>query len=90
MACFRTAIGDLFVALAISKPDCVGILNWSAAFTSARSRQRNWALSKCTYLIPGNMFHFELKNGKVEIFAHKGGSKKEETLTFDIMSRQPR
>jgi len=51
---------------------------------------RNWAFSKCTYLVPGNMFHFEMKNGKVEVFAHKGGSNKKETLTFDIMSNQLR
>jgi hypothetical protein len=51
---------------------------------------RHWAFSKCTYLVPGDMFHYESKNGKIEIFAHKGGSNKKETLTFDIMSNQPR
>jgi hypothetical protein len=32
------------------------------------------------------MFHYELKNGRIEVFAHKGGSNKEGTLTFDIVS----
>jgi hypothetical protein len=49
---------------------------------------RNWAFSKCTYLNPGNFFHYEIKNGKIEIFAQKVGSKKEETLSFDILSSQ--
>jgi hypothetical protein len=51
---------------------------------------RNWAFSKCTYLIPGSMFHFEMKNGKIEVIAQKGGRNKEESLTFDVMSSESR
>jgi hypothetical protein len=51
---------------------------------------RNWALSKCSYLVPGNLFHYEMKNGKIEVFAQKSGGKKEMTLTFDVLSSQQR
>ena len=51
---------------------------------------RNWSLSKCSYLIPGNTFQYEMKNGKFEVFGHKGGSSKETSLSFDVMSSQPK
>jgi hypothetical protein len=51
---------------------------------------RNWALSKCTYLIPGNTFEFENNKGKISIKGHKVGKDKEQTLDFDIVSSEPK
>ncbi len=51
---------------------------------------RNWALSKCAYLIPGNFFEFEDKNGKIVIKGHKAGKDKEVDLTLDIVSSEPK
>jgi hypothetical protein len=49
---------------------------------------RNWSFSKCSHLVPGNTFQFEMKNGKIEVFGHKGGNSKEVGLSFDVMSSQ--
>jgi hypothetical protein len=49
---------------------------------------RNWAFSKCSYLVPGDNFHYETRNGKVEVAAHQGGKNKEVTLSFDVVSSQ--
>src|SRR6266446_126916 len=51
---------------------------------------RNWAFSKCSYLIPGNAFEFENKKGKISIKGHRAGKDKEQTLDFDIVSSQPK
>jgi len=51
---------------------------------------RNWAFSKCSYLIPGNTFEFENKNGKIGVKGHKVGKDKEQTLDFDIVSSEPK
>ena len=51
---------------------------------------RNWTFSKCTSLVPGNVFPYEYKKGKIEITGHKGGNGKEEELSFDIISSQHR
>ena len=51
---------------------------------------RNWSLSKCSHLVPGDTFQFEMKNGKVEVFGHKNGNSKEVGLSFDVMSSQPK
>ena len=49
---------------------------------------RNWAFSKCTYLIPGNTFEFENNKGKISIKGHKAGKGKEQTVDFDIVSNE--
>lgn len=51
---------------------------------------RNWAFSKCSYLIPGNTFEFENKKGKISIKGHRAGKDKEQTLDLDIVSTQPK
>jgi hypothetical protein len=51
---------------------------------------RNWAFSKCSYLIPGNIFEFENKKGKISIKGHKAGKDKEQTIDLDIVSSQPK
>jgi SH3 domain-containing protein len=51
---------------------------------------RNWAFSKCSYLIPGNTFEFEDKKGKISIRGHKAGKDKEQTLDFDVVSSEPK
>lgn len=51
---------------------------------------RNWAWSKCTYLIPGNMFSFEDKKGKISIKGHRAGKEKEQSLDLDIISMTPK
>jgi hypothetical protein len=51
---------------------------------------RNWAFSKCSSLVPGDVFPFEYKKGKIEITGHKVGNVKEEELSFDIVSSQQR
>ena len=51
---------------------------------------RNWALSKCSSLVPGNVFPFEYKKGKIEITGDKVGKEKEQTLSFDIVSNEHR
>ena len=48
---------------------------------------RNWAFSKCSYLVPGDLFRYEMKSGKVEIFGQKGNGK-EAHLNFDVLSRR--
>lgn len=51
---------------------------------------RNWAFSKCSYLIPGNLFPFEYKKGRISITGHKAGKDKEQSVQFDIVSSQPK
>ncbi len=51
---------------------------------------RNWAFSKCSSLVPGDMFPFEYKKGKIELTGHKIGKEKEQTLSFDIVSNEQR
>lgn len=51
---------------------------------------RNWAWSKCSSLVPGDVFPFEYKKGKVEIVGHKVGKEKEQSLSFDIISSEHR
>ncbi len=51
---------------------------------------RNWAFSKCSSLVPGNVFPFQYKNGKIEISGHKVGNGKEQELSFDIVSSEHR
>ena len=51
---------------------------------------RNWAFSKCAYLIPGNFFEFEDRNGKIVIKGHKAGKDKEVDLALDIVSSEPK
>lgn len=45
--------------------------------------------SKCTYLIPGVEFGYEVKGGKMEIRGSKDG-KKETTIKFNILGTEPR
>lgn len=49
---------------------------------------RNWAFSKCSYLIPGSYFPFENKKGKITIRGQRAGKDKEQTLELDIVSVQ--
>jgi hypothetical protein len=49
---------------------------------------RNWAFSKCSYLVPGSEFPFDNKGGKVSVKGQRGGKGKEQTLTFDLVSFQ--
>ena len=49
---------------------------------------RNWAFSKCSYLIPGNTFEFDDKKGKISVKGHRGGKDKELALDFDIVSSE--
>ena len=51
---------------------------------------RNWAWSKCSYLIPGNTFPFEDKKGKISIKGHRAGKDKEQSLDLDIISTSPK
>jgi len=51
---------------------------------------RNWAFSKCSYLIPGNTFEYENKKGKISLKGHRAGKEKEQTLDLDIVSSQPK
>ena len=51
---------------------------------------RNWAFSRCSYLIPGSLFPFENKKGKISIRGHKAGKDNEQTLDLDIISTQPK
>ncbi len=51
---------------------------------------RNWAFSKCTYLIPGNLFPYEFEKGRISIKGRKAGKDKEQSLALDIVSSQPR
>jgi hypothetical protein len=51
---------------------------------------RNWAFSKCVYLVPGSTFPFEYKNGKISVTGHKGGKSKEQSLEYDIASSVPK
>jgi hypothetical protein len=50
---------------------------------------RNWAFSKCTHLVPGDVFSFERKGGKIAVTGQRGKNKTEE-LDFDIVSNQPK
>jgi len=51
---------------------------------------RNWAFSKCTYLIPGNTFPFEDKKGRISIKGHRAGKDKEQSLDLDVISSTPK
>jgi hypothetical protein len=51
---------------------------------------RNFAWSKCSYLIPGSTFPFEYKGGRVSVRGHRGGKEKEQSLDLDIVSTQPK
>jgi len=51
---------------------------------------RNWAWSKCSYLIPGNIFSFEDKKGKISIKGHRAGKDKEQSLDLEIISTTPK
>jgi hypothetical protein len=51
---------------------------------------RNWAFSKCSYLIPGNTFPYEDKKGKISIKGHRSGKDKEQSLDLDIISTSPK
>jgi hypothetical protein len=50
---------------------------------------RNWALSKCSYLVPGDMFSFARKGGKISVTGQRGKNKTQD-LDFDIVSNTPR
>lgn len=51
---------------------------------------RNWAFSKCSYLVPGNVFSYEYKGGKLSVEGKKGGKDKEQRLEYDVVSSQPK
>ena len=51
---------------------------------------RNWAFSKCSYLIPGNVFYFENSRGKISVTGRRSGKSKDQSLDFDIVSTEPR
>jgi len=48
----------------------------------------NWRWSKCSHLIPGDTFSFEMKKGKVAVFGQKQGKSKVEELDFDMVSSE--
>lgn len=51
---------------------------------------RNWAFSKCVYLVPGEVFQFQDKNGKIEVIGRRAGKDKDQPLDYEIVSRQPK
>lgn len=50
---------------------------------------RNWAWSKCSYLVPGNVFSYEYRKGQIWVTGQRSGKKKEEALKYDIVASQP-
>lgn len=50
---------------------------------------RNWAWSKCSYLIPGDSFSYEYNKGQILVTGQRAGKKKEESLKYDIIASQP-
>ena len=51
---------------------------------------RNWAFSKCSHLVPNNIFPFTYKNGKISVTGQRTGKSKTQDLDFDIISSQPK
>jgi hypothetical protein len=49
---------------------------------------RNWAFSKCSYLVPGSSFPYEIKKGRISLRGQRAGKDKEQTLELDIISSQ--
>ena len=49
---------------------------------------RNWALSKCTYLNPGDSFSYDVKKGKISVKGRVGGKNKDQTSDFDVVSSE--
>jgi hypothetical protein len=50
---------------------------------------RNWAFSKCSHLVPGDLFQFTHKGGKLSVTARSGNNKTQD-FDFDIISSQPK
>lgn len=48
---------------------------------------RNWAFSKCTHLVPGDVFAFAHKGDKISVTGKTGNNKTQE-LDFDIVSSE--
>jgi hypothetical protein len=48
----------------------------------------NWRWSKCSHLIPGEIFSFEMKKGKVAVLGKRQGKNKVEELDFDMVSSE--
>jgi hypothetical protein len=49
---------------------------------------RNVVWSKCSYLVPGDTFSFEMKKGKVSVVGQREGKSKGQSLDFDIVSTE--
>jgi hypothetical protein len=49
----------------------------------------NWAFSKCSHLVPGDVFSFARKGGKLSVSGQRGNNKTQ-NLDFDIVSSNPR
>jgi hypothetical protein len=49
---------------------------------------RNWAFSKCSYLVPGSSFPYEIKKGRISLRGQRVGKDKEQTLELDIISSE--
>ena len=50
---------------------------------------RNWAFSRCSHLVPGDVFSFARKGGKMSVTGQRGNNKTQD-LDFDIVSNTPR
>lgn len=50
---------------------------------------RNWAFSKCAYLVPGSLFRCDNHGSKISVIGEKGGKGKQEKLDYEIVSSQP-
>jgi hypothetical protein len=49
---------------------------------------RNYAFSKCSYLVPGSIFPFEYKKGRIAVTGQEAGKSKEQSLEFDVYSNR--
>jgi len=49
---------------------------------------RNWAFSKCSYLVPGSSFPYEIKKGRIVLRGQRAGKDKEQSLELDIISSE--
>ena len=49
---------------------------------------RNSALSKCSYLVPGSSFPYEIKKGRISLRGQRAGKDKEQSLELDIIASE--
>jgi hypothetical protein len=53
-------------------------------------QRREFTHGKCGSLVPGELFPFEYKSGKIQLTGRKVGKDKEQTFSFDIVSSENR